>query len=90
MWGKYAEQFEPFIDDNNVENLICLIRFAKISFYQGISILKMKYYLRIKFIFYFDIKVYLFVGEVQITNAFDASLVILNPTMKEAIEFKEA
>ncbi|KAL0817428.1 hypothetical protein Bca101_073872 [Brassica carinata] len=59
LWGKYAEQFEPFIEDNNVETLICLIRFAKISFYQG---------------------------DIQITNAFDASLVILNPTMKEAIE----
>ncbi|CAG7864002.1 unnamed protein product [Brassica rapa] len=62
LWGKYAEQFEPFIEDNNVETLICLIRFAKISFYQG---------------------------DIQITNAFDASLVILNPTMKEAIEFRE-
>ncbi|KAG2323392.1 hypothetical protein Bca52824_016605 [Brassica carinata] len=62
LWGKYAEQFEPFIEDNNVENLICLIRFAKNSFYQG---------------------------DLQITNAFDASLVILNPTMKEAIEFRE-
>ncbi|CAN6884009.1 unnamed protein product [Brassica oleracea] len=62
LWGKYAEQFEPFIEDNNVETLLCLIRFAKISFYQG---------------------------DIQITNAFDASLVILNPTMKEAIEFRE-
>ena len=40
LWGKYAEQFEPFIEDNNVETLLCLIRFAKISFYQGIYILK--------------------------------------------------
>ncbi|CAN6993938.1 unnamed protein product [Brassica oleracea var. botrytis] len=62
LWRKYAEQFEPFIEDNNVETLLCLIRFAKISFYHG---------------------------DIQITNAFDASLVILNPTMKEAIEFRE-
>ncbi|KAG2323216.1 hypothetical protein Bca52824_016429 [Brassica carinata] len=28
-------------------------------------------------------------GEIQITNAFDASLLFLNPTMKEAVEFKK-
>ncbi|KAF3489177.1 hypothetical protein F2Q69_00053241 [Brassica cretica] len=30
-----------------------------------------------------------FRGEVQITNAFDASLVLLNPTMEEAIDFRQ-
>ncbi|CAG7897399.1 unnamed protein product [Brassica rapa] len=30
-----------------------------------------------------------FRGEVQITNAFDASLVCLNPTMEEAIDFRQ-
>ncbi|KAG2284812.1 hypothetical protein Bca52824_056032 [Brassica carinata] len=39
LWRKYAEQFEPFTEDNNVETLLCLIRFAKISFYQEIFIL---------------------------------------------------
>ncbi|KAL0846858.1 hypothetical protein Bca101_020104 [Brassica carinata] len=28
-------------------------------------------------------------GEIQITNAFDASLLFLNPTMKEVVEFKK-
>ncbi|KAG2307508.1 hypothetical protein Bca52824_027256 [Brassica carinata] len=28
-------------------------------------------------------------GEIQITNAFDVSLLFLNPTMKEAVEFKK-
>ncbi|KAF8046644.1 hypothetical protein N665_3558s0003 [Sinapis alba] len=62
LWGKYAEQFESIIEDKSDEILICLIRFAKISFYKG---------------------------DIQITNAFDASDVILNPTMKEAIKFRE-
>ncbi|CAN7014359.1 unnamed protein product [Brassica oleracea var. botrytis] len=30
-----------------------------------------------------------FRGELQITNAYDASLLILNPTMEEAIDFKQ-
>ncbi|CAN6829492.1 unnamed protein product [Brassica oleracea] len=30
-----------------------------------------------------------FRGELQITNAYDASLLILNPTMEEAIYFKQ-
>ncbi|XP_056860357.1 uncharacterized protein LOC108808744 [Raphanus sativus] len=30
-----------------------------------------------------------FRGEVQITNAFDASLMFLNPTMEEAVDFKQ-
>ena len=29
------------------------------------------------------------IGEVQITNAFDASIVYLDPTLKEALQFKE-
>lgn len=29
------------------------------------------------------------IGEIQITNAFDASLVFLNPTMEEAIDFRQ-
>lgn len=36
--------------------------------------------------FFLTIKI---VGEVQITNAFDASLLDLNPTMAEALDFKE-
>ncbi|XP_013658519.1 replication protein A 70 kDa DNA-binding subunit-like [Brassica napus] len=60
MWGKYAEQLETYVERE--QPLICLIRFAKISFYRG---------------------------EVQITNAFDASIVYLDPTMEEALKFKE-
>ena len=31
----------------------------------------------------------MFIGEVKITNAFDASIVYLDPTMEEALKFKE-
>ncbi|KAF2582386.1 hypothetical protein F2Q68_00006681 [Brassica cretica] len=61
LWGKYAAQFET-VKEANDENIICLIRFAKISEYRG---------------------------EKQITNAFDASLVFLNPTMEEALDFRQ-
>ncbi|XP_048612001.1 replication protein A 70 kDa DNA-binding subunit-like [Brassica napus] len=60
LWGKYAEQLETYVERE--QPLICLIRFAKISFYRG---------------------------EVKITNAFDASIVYLDPTMEEALKFKE-
>lgn len=30
-----------------------------------------------------------YIGEMQITNAYDASLLVLNPTMDEAIDFKQ-
>ncbi|XP_013745661.1 uncharacterized protein LOC108868781 [Brassica rapa] len=60
LWGKYAEQLESYVECE--QPLICLIRFAKISFYRG---------------------------EVQITNAFDASIVYLDPTLKETLQFKE-
>ncbi|CAN6817243.1 unnamed protein product [Brassica oleracea] len=48
--------------DNNNEIVICLIRFAKITFFRG---------------------------EVQVINAFDASIVAINPKLEEAIELKE-
>ncbi|CAN7120724.1 unnamed protein product [Brassica rapa subsp. narinosa] len=48
--------------DNNNEIVICLIRFAKITFFRG---------------------------EVQVSNAFDASIVAINPKLEEAIELKE-
>ncbi|KAG2247131.1 hypothetical protein Bca52824_086759 [Brassica carinata] len=60
LWGKYVEQLEAYVECE--QPLICLIRFAKISFYKG---------------------------EVKITNAFDASIVYLDPTMEEALQFKE-
>ncbi|CAN6895779.1 unnamed protein product [Brassica oleracea] len=60
LWGKYAEKMEAYVERE--QPLICLIRFAKISFYRG---------------------------EVQITNAFDASIVYLDPTMEKALQFKE-
>ncbi|KAF8048013.1 hypothetical protein N665_2724s0003 [Sinapis alba] len=62
LWGKYAEQIESHLAENEGQPIICLIRFAKISYYKG---------------------------NMQITNAFDASLVILNPAMQEAIDFKQ-
>ncbi|KAF8106780.1 hypothetical protein N665_0133s0018, partial [Sinapis alba] len=62
LWRKYAEQFEAHIESGNDQTLICLIRFAKISFFRG---------------------------SIQITNAFDACVVTLNPTMQEAIDFKQ-
>ncbi|KAF8083730.1 hypothetical protein N665_0755s0012, partial [Sinapis alba] len=34
LWGKYAEQFEDHIESGNDQTLICLIRFAKISFFR--------------------------------------------------------
>ncbi|KAF8099598.1 hypothetical protein N665_0241s0031 [Sinapis alba] len=54
------KQLEAYVERE--QPLICLIRFAKISFYRG---------------------------EVQITNAFDASIVYFDPTMEEALQFKE-
>ncbi|XP_018448885.1 replication protein A 70 kDa DNA-binding subunit A-like [Raphanus sativus] len=62
LWGSYAERIEQHVEKVNGDNIVCLIRFAKISEFQG---------------------------EVQITNAFGASLLDLDPTMHEAVEFKE-
>ncbi|CAN6849736.1 unnamed protein product [Brassica oleracea] len=31
LWRKYAEQFEPFTEDNNVETLLCLIRLLQVN-----------------------------------------------------------
>lgn len=31
----------------------------------------------------------MFIGEVQVTNAFDASIVYIDPTMEEALQLKE-
>ncbi|KAH0889301.1 hypothetical protein HID58_051730 [Brassica napus] len=62
LWGKYAEQIESHVQEANDPNMILVIRFAKIGFYQG---------------------------EVQITNAFDASLVLINPDLPEVIDFQK-
>lgn len=62
LWGRYAEQIKHHLEKHVGEDIVCLLRFAKISE---------------------------FGGEVQITNAFDASLLDLNPTMAEALDFKE-
>ncbi|KAF3590537.1 hypothetical protein DY000_02022800 [Brassica cretica] len=35
LWGKYAEQFEEYIERGNDQMLICLIRFAKINIFRG-------------------------------------------------------
>ena len=69
--------------------ILCLIRFAKISSYKSIKnsfsffvnkIPLNKWKLNITFSLWE-------IGDVQITNAVDASVVTLNPTMKEAIDF---
>lgn len=39
LWGKYAEQFEEYIEGGNDEMLVCLIRFAKINIYRGNKLL---------------------------------------------------
>ncbi|KAH0863812.1 hypothetical protein HID58_081023 [Brassica napus] len=65
LWGKYAEKMEACVERE--QPLICLIRFAKISF----------------------AKISFYRGEVKITNAFDASIVYLDPTMEKALQFKE-
>ncbi|KAF8116085.1 hypothetical protein N665_0022s0015 [Sinapis alba] len=56
LWGKYAEQLEPFSDASKDQAIICLIRFVKIKESRG---------------------------EVQITNAFDASRLFLNAMIPE-------
>ncbi|CAF1756594.1 unnamed protein product [Brassica napus] len=60
LWGRYTEKIEHHLEKHVGEDIVCLIRFAKISEFG-----------------------------VQITNAFDASLLDLNPTMAEALDFKE-
>ncbi|KAF8093646.1 hypothetical protein N665_0381s0006 [Sinapis alba] len=62
LWGSYAEQIEAIIDECKDRTIVCLIRFAKISFFRG---------------------------EVQITNAFDASRLYINPTEPEVVELTE-
>ncbi|CAN6871830.1 unnamed protein product [Brassica oleracea] len=37
LWGKYAEQFEEYIERGNDQMLICLIRFAKINIFRDWS-----------------------------------------------------
>ncbi|CAN7077348.1 unnamed protein product [Brassica oleracea var. botrytis] len=62
LWGRFAEQLEQVFQDINNEIVICLIRFAKITFFRG---------------------------EVQVSNAFDASIMAINPKLEEEIELKE-
>lgn len=35
LWGSFAEQIEAYVQENNDPNMILVIRFAKIGFYQG-------------------------------------------------------
>ncbi|KAF8115130.1 hypothetical protein N665_0030s0164 [Sinapis alba] len=62
LWGSYAEQLENHVQQSNLQNNVCLLRFAKINEFRD---------------------------EIQITNAFDATILDLNPTMADAIDFKE-
>ena len=91
LWGKYAEQFEEYIEGGNDQMLICLIRFAKNNIFRGIILLiKVILYTANCFILIYKILIDLCqIGSVQITNGFDASIVTLNPTMQEAIDFKQ-
>ncbi|KAH0921946.1 hypothetical protein HID58_021964, partial [Brassica napus] len=57
-----AEQLEPFTENTKDQTIVCLIRFAKISYFRG---------------------------ELQITNAFDASLMYLNPVIPEIADLTQ-
>ncbi|CAN7021580.1 unnamed protein product, partial [Brassica rapa subsp. trilocularis] len=38
LWGTYAEQLEPFTENTKDQTIVCLIRFAKISYFRGMNI----------------------------------------------------
>ena len=84
LWGKYAEQFEEYIERGNDQMLICLIRFAKINIFRGtILLLKVILYTANCFILIYKTLIDLCqIGSIQITNWFDASIVTLSPTMQ--------
>ncbi|KAH0939176.1 LOW QUALITY PROTEIN: hypothetical protein HID58_006637 [Brassica napus] len=63
LWGTYAEQIEAFIEKSDDRTFVCLIWFAKVTFFRG---------------------------DVQITNAFDASRMYLNPTEPDVLELTES
>lgn len=85
---KYAEQFEPHIESGNDKMLICLIPFPKSSIFRGIKP-SIKMILKTSFISVYKMCLSCQLGSIQITNAFDASVVTLNPTMQETIDFKQ-
>ena len=58
LWGKYAEQLEEHLQQTNNPNMVCMIRFAKIGFYRGITnidINNLSFYLLYIYIFTFYI-----------------------------------
>lgn len=85
---KYAEQFKPHIESGNDQMLICLIPFPKSSIFRGIKP-SIKMILKTSFISVYKMCLSCQLGSIQITNAFDASVVTLNPTMQETIDFKQ-
>lgn len=85
LWEKYAEQFEPLIESGNDQPLICFIRFAKIILFRGNK-------LSIQWISEKNVTIMCIscqTGTIRLSNAYDGSVVTLNPTVKEAIEFKQ-
>ncbi|CAF1928711.1 unnamed protein product [Brassica oleracea var. botrytis] len=39
LWGTYVEQLEPFTENTKDQTIVCLIRFAKISFFRGMNLI---------------------------------------------------
>lgn len=37
LWGSYAERIEEHLEKANGDDIVCLIRFAKISEFQGMN-----------------------------------------------------
>lgn len=67
-----------------------LLRFAKITEFRGIYLI---YYMFILFLRPYlsniGIEIFNIVGDIQVTNAFDATVLDLNPTVPEADVFKD-
>lgn len=61
---------------------ICLIRFAKLQNLAGIFLT----FVVSKFLYYVVFKHFFicFTGKIQVSNAFDCSLVLINPSIEEA------
>ncbi|KAH0925522.1 hypothetical protein HID58_017778, partial [Brassica napus] len=83
LWGSYAEQIENSVQELDPSNTVWLLRFAKIGEFLGNDYLKAILKKSPNML-----QLLPMLGEIQITNAFDASLLDLNPTMAEAVDFK--
>lgn len=90
LWGSYAEKIEQYAQESDIENYVFLLRFAKITEFRGIYLI---YYMFILFLRPYlsniGIEIFNIVGDIQVTNAFDATVLDLNPTVPEADVFKD-